>query len=157
MKRPPHRLLTAVAVAVLLVPLAGCSAASTAVEACLGKQADGATAGELAGRYVGEADAEGVAITLMASEREPGSGTFTVRNWPTGDWYRSELGDAFDGSGTWSVQSAQVHLSVTAPERFLHGDTLDALSIAEDGSRLSLYEDDDPDVCPAFRLRKQSR
>lgn len=83
--------------------------------------------------------------------------------WPTGDWYRSELGESFDGSGTWSVvqggtsatEFAHLSLSFTAPERFLDGDTLDALSIAEGDGRTYLYAEDDPDVCPAFRLRLQ--
>ncbi|AWT43798.1 MULTISPECIES: hypothetical protein [Streptomyces] len=159
------RLLTPVALALLLAPLAGCSSASTAVEACMGKQAVGATSGELAGEYAGEGEAKGVTITLTPSEAKPGSGRVTVHNWPTGDWYKGELGETFDGSGSWAVigggnsaaEHAYVALSFTTPERFLEGDTLDRLSIAGDGARVYLYEDDDPDVCPAFRLRKQSR
>ncbi|MFF9626916.1 hypothetical protein [Streptomyces griseosporeus] len=159
------RLLTPAALALLLVPLAGCSSASTAVEACMGKQSVGATSGELAGAYAGEGEAEGVTITLTPSENKPGGGRVTVHNWPTGDWYKGELGETFDGSGTWAVvgggtsgaDHAYVSLSFTAPQRFLDGDTLDRLSIAEDGAHVYLYEDDDPDVCPAFRLRKQSR
>ncbi|MEU1010231.1 hypothetical protein [Streptomyces sp. NPDC005890] len=156
-KRP--RLVTAAAVLGLLSPLAACSSASTAVEACMGKQATSATSGELEGTYVGEADAKGVTITLKASDKGTG-GTVTVRHWPTGSWYKSELGDTFDGSGTWDVVGGtgsdaygQVHLSFTEPKRFLQDDTLDSLSIAEDGERVYLYEDDDPDVCPKFRLR----
>lgn len=34
-----------------------------------------------------------------------------------------------------------------------HDDTLDSLSIAEGDGHLYVYADDDPDVCPAFRLR----
>ncbi|PZT68965.1 hypothetical protein DN402_16335 [Streptomyces sp. SW4] len=140
----------------LLTCLPGCSSVSTAVEGCMGKQAVGATSGELAGTYRGEGDAEGVTLILEASESEPGSGTVTVNNWPTGDWYRSELGETFDGSGTWSViqggtsatEFARLSLSFTAPERFLDGDTLDSLSIAQGDRRTYLYADDDPDVCP---------
>ncbi|MGW0189422.1 hypothetical protein ACWDV7_27195 [Streptomyces sp. NPDC003362] len=156
--RPP----AAAAVLGLLTCLAGCSSASTAVEGCMGEQAVGATSGELAGTYVGEGDAEGTTITLEVPESGSG-GKVTVRGWPTGDWHKSELGDSFDGSGTWSVvpggtsatEFAHVTLSLTAPERFLPGDTLDSLSIAEDDGRTYLYEDGDPDVCPAFRLRLQ--
>jgi hypothetical protein len=90
-------------------------------------------------------------------------GPVTVHGWPAGDWHRSELGETFDGSGTWSVVRggtpatgfAHLSLSFTAPERFLGGDTLDTLSIAEGDGRTHLYADDDPDVCPAFRLRLQ--
>ncbi|MEU5536712.1 hypothetical protein [Streptomyces sp. NPDC020362] len=153
------RLVTTVAVLALLSPLAACSSASSAVEACMGKQAASATSGELAGTYRGEGDAEGATITLKASDSKPG-GTVTVHHWPTGSWHKSELGDTFDGSGTWDVAGgtgsgdhAQVRLSFTKPELFLHGDTLDSLSIAMDGKRTFLYQDDDPDVCPKFRLR----
>ncbi|MER7721273.1 hypothetical protein ABTX99_30850 [Streptomyces flaveolus] len=157
------RVPAAAAVLALLTCLPGCSSAPTAVEGCMGKQAVGATAGQLAGTYRGEGDAEGVTLTLKAPESEAGSGTVTVHDWPTGDWYRSELGETFDGAGTWSVvqggtsatEFANLSLSFTTPERFLNGDTLDSLSIAEGDGRTYLYADDDPDVCPAFRLRLQ--
>ncbi|MEU8955500.1 hypothetical protein AB0C93_14465 [Streptomyces sp. NPDC048518] len=123
------------------------------------------TSGDLAGTYRGEGDAEGVTLTLKApgaSESGPDGGKVSVRDWPTGDWYRSELGEAFDGSGTWSVvqggtsatEFAHLSLSFTAPERFLNGDTLDSLSIATSGGRTYLYAEDDPDVCPSFRLQR---
>ncbi|MEU3828296.1 hypothetical protein [Streptomyces sp. SID161] len=154
------RLVTAAAVLGLLTPLAACSSASTAVEACMARQAESATSGEVAGTYRGEAQAKGATITLRASDSGTG-GTVTVHDWPTGDWYRSELGDTFDGSGTWDVAGGygagdpgQVRLSFTAPELFLRGYTVDSLSIAADSERTYLYEDDDPDVCPAFRLRR---
>ncbi|MEU1402147.1 hypothetical protein ABZ471_07225 [Streptomyces sp. NPDC005728] len=156
-RRP--RLVTAAGVLGLLSPLAGCSSASTAVEACMAKQAASATSGELAGTYVGEDHAKGATITLKASDTRTG-GTVTVHNWPTGDWYKSELGDTFDGSGTWDVvgdtrpgEYVQVHLSITEPELFLRDHTVDSLSIATDSKRTFLYEDDDPDTCPIFRLR----
>ncbi|WP_077796929.1 hypothetical protein [Streptomyces sp. JHA26] len=157
------RLPAAVAVLALLTCLPGCSSEPTSVEACMGKQAVGATSGQLAGTYRGEGDAEGVTLTLKASRDESGSGTVTVRDWPTGDWYRSELGETFDGSGTWSVvqggtsatEFAHLALSFTTPQRFLKGDTLDSLSIAEGDGHTHLYADDDPDVCPAFRLQRQ--
>jgi hypothetical protein len=147
----------------LLSCLPGCSPATTAVEACMGERAVGAASGQLAGTYRGEGDAQGVTLTLKASGSEPGGGTVTVHGWPTGDWHRSELGETFDGSGTWSVVRggtpatgfAHLSLSFTAPQRFLGGDTLDTLSIAEGDGRTHLYADDDPDVCPAFRLRLQ--
>jgi hypothetical protein len=147
----------------LLTFLPGCSSAPTAVEGCMGKQAVGATSGQLAGTYRGEGDAEGVTLTLKASKSAPDGGTVTVHDWPTGDWYRSELGETFDGSGTWSVlqggtsatEFAHLSLSFTAPKRFLDGDTLDSLSIAQGDGRTYLYADDDPDICPAFRLRPQ--
>lgn len=153
----------ATAVLALLTFLPGCSSATTPVEGCMGKQAVGATSGQLAGTYQGEGDAKGVTLTRKASENKPGSGTVTVHDWRTGDWYRSELGESFDGSGTWSVvqggtsatEFARLSLSFTAPERFLEGDTLDSLSIAQSDGRTFLYADDDPDVCPAFRLRLQ--
>ncbi|MGV9761617.1 hypothetical protein ACWDUC_38250 [Streptomyces tricolor] len=151
--------LTSVVVLGLLPPLAACSSASTAVEACMAKQAVSVTSGEVEGTYVGEDDAEGVKITLKASDTGTG-GTVTVHNWPTGSWYKGELGDTFDGSGTWDVvggnssdEYGRVRLSFTEPERFLRDDTLDSLSVATDSERTYLYEDDDPDVCPAFRLR----
>ncbi|MFF9022383.1 hypothetical protein [Streptomyces eurythermus] len=154
------RPLTAATVLALLSPLASCSSASTAVEACMGKQAVSATTGELEGTYTGEAHAKGVEITLKASDTGTG-GTVTVRDWPTGAWYKSELGETFDGSGTWDVEGghrpgdhAQVHLSFTEPELFLRDYTVDMLSIAEDSQRMYLYEDYDPDVCPTFRLRR---
>ncbi|GAA3158037.1 hypothetical protein GCM10010521_52590 [Streptomyces rameus] len=154
------RLVTAAAVLGLLTPLAACSSASTAVEACMARQAKSVTSGEVAGTYRGEAHAKGATITLTASDDHTG-GTVTVHDWPTGDWYRSELGDTFDGSGTWDVAGGygaddhgQVHLSFTAPELFLRGYTVDSLSVATDSERTFLYEDDDPDVCPAFRLRR---
>ncbi|MFI8952253.1 hypothetical protein ACIGO6_37965 [Streptomyces sp. NPDC053750] len=157
------RLPAAAAVLALLTCLPGCSSAPTAVEGCMGKQAVGATLGQLIGTYRGEGDAEGVTLTLKASKNKPGSGTVTVHDWPTGDWYQSELGETFDGSGIWSVvqggtsatEFAHVSLSFTAPERFLNGDTLDSLSIAQGNGRTYLYADDDPDVCPAFRLWRQ--
>ncbi|WP_225632017.1 hypothetical protein [Streptomyces solaniscabiei] len=157
------RLPAAAAVLALLTCLPGCSSAPTGVEACMGKQAVGATSGQLAGTYRGEDDAGGVTLTLKASQDEPGSGTVTVHDWPTGDWYRSELGETFDGTGTWAVvqggtsatEFARLSLSFTAPQRFLKGDTLDALSIAEGDGHTHLYADDDPDACPAFRLERQ--
>ncbi|MYR44326.1 hypothetical protein [Streptomyces sp. SID5910] len=157
------RLPAAAAVLALLTCLPGCSSAPTSVEACMGKQAVGATPGQLAGTYRGEGDAKGVTLTLKASQGKPGSGTVTVHDWPTGDWYRSELGETFDGSGTWSVvqggtsatEFARLTLDLTTPKRFLEGDTLDSLAIAEGDGRTYLYTDDDPDVCPAFRLRLQ--
>ncbi|MEV5546562.1 hypothetical protein AB0L35_10620 [Streptomyces sp. NPDC052309] len=102
-------------------------------------------------------------LTLKGSKNKPDSGTVTVHDWPTGDWYRSELGETFDGSGTWSVvqgstsatEFAHLSLSFTAPERFLNGDTLDSLSIAQGDGRTCLYADGDPEVCPVFRLRLQ--
>lgn len=129
----------------------------------MGKQAVGATSGQLVGTYQGEGDAKGVTLTLTASQGKPASGTVTAHGWPTGDWYRDELGEAFDGSGTWAVvqggtpatEFARLSLSFTAPRRFLDGDTLDSLSIAEGDGRTYLYADDDPDACPAFRLRLQ--
>ncbi|MEU3821596.1 hypothetical protein AB0E74_18555 [Streptomyces sp. NPDC030392] len=158
------RILTAAAaVLALLSCLPGCSPAPTALEGCMGERAVGATSAQLAGTYRGEGDAEGVTLTLKASESKPGSGTVTVRDWPTGDWHRGELGETFDGSGTWSVvqggtaatEFARLSLSFTAPKRFLEGDTLDSLSIAEGDGRTHLYAEGDPDVCPAFRLRPQ--
>ncbi|MEU8030322.1 hypothetical protein AB0C13_17025 [Streptomyces sp. NPDC049099] len=56
-------------------------------------------------------------------------------------------------SGTGPEAHARVQLSFTEPRSFLNGDTLDKLSIATDAKRTYLYEDDDPDVCPKFRLR----
>jgi hypothetical protein len=152
--------VAATAVLALLSSLAGCSSAATAVEACMAKQAVSGTPGELAGTYVGQAHAKGATITLKASDSKPG-GTVTVHDWPAGDWHEDTLGKTFDGSGTWTVAGgdragdyAQVRLSLTEPELFLRGDTLDSLSIATGSGRTFLYEDDDPDVCPAFRLRR---
>ncbi|KOV62712.1 hypothetical protein [Streptomyces sp. MMG1121] len=153
------RWMTAVVVPALLSPLAGCSSSSTAVEACMAKQADSVSSTDLTGTYAGEGDAKGTTITLTSTDGRPG-GTVTVHRWPTGDWYKSELGAEFNGSGTWSVRSgtgsdahARVRLSLTEPRTFLNGDTLDKLSIAKGAGQTYLYEDDDPDVCPKFRLK----
>ncbi|MGN5379017.1 hypothetical protein ACQ4WX_21735 [Streptomyces lasalocidi] len=56
-----------------------------------------------------------------------------------------------------SDRFARIHLSLTEPELFLQGYTLDELSIALDDKHACLYEDGDPDTCPAFRLRQSSR
>jgi len=87
-----------------------------------------------------------------------------VRDRPTGDWYRSELGDAFDGSGTrvgppgaGTGGTPRVGLRLTEPKLFLDGDTLDTLSVASDAERTFLYEDDDPDICAKFRLQLETR
>lgn len=156
------RRMTAVAVLALLSPLTACSSASTAVEACMAKQATSVSSVDLVGAYAGEGGAKDVTVMLRSTDGKPG-GTVTVRHWPTGDWYKSELGATFNGSGTWSVQSgsgseghARVQLSFTEPRTFLSGDTLDELSIATDGKKTYLYQDDDPDVCPTFRLRMRN-
>ncbi|QHA05207.1 hypothetical protein GQF42_19615 [Streptomyces broussonetiae] len=156
------RWMTAVAVPALLSPLAGCSSSSTAVEACMAKQATSVGSVDLTGTYTGEGDAKAVTLTLRPPVGRSG-GSVTVRNWPTGDWYRSELGDTFNGSGTWDVDYSggsgkppHVSLSLTSPRLFLNDDTLDKLSIAEGSGRTYLYENDDPDVCPKFRLKMTS-
>ncbi|WP_225838131.1 hypothetical protein [Streptomyces sp. NK08204] len=153
------RWVTAVAVPALLYPLAGCSSAATAVEACMGKQATSVSSVDLTGTYAGEGRARGATITLTSTDGKPG-GRVTVHHWPTGSYYRGELGGTFDGSGTWELQHGasagghpQVGLSLTEPRFFLPGDTLDTLSIAGDGKRTYLYQEDDPDTCPAFRVR----
>ncbi|WP_369378370.1 hypothetical protein [Streptomyces sp. cg36] len=111
--------------------------------------------GELIGRYEGAHEADGVRLTL------PEGGAVRAEKWPTGDYHRAELGESFDGSGTWEVEQATgsrdralLRPHFTAPARFLQGDTLDGLTIGTDGSRTDLYDDFDPDVCPDFRLER---
>ncbi|WP_329118729.1 hypothetical protein [Streptomyces sp. NBC_01353] len=38
------------------------------------------------------------------------------------------------------------------PEGILRGDTVDLLTIVADSERTVIYENDDPDTCPDFRL-----
>jgi hypothetical protein len=155
------RAVTAVAALGLLLPLGACASASTAVEACMAKQATSVSSVDLTGTYTGEDEAKAVTMTLKPAGGRSG-GTVTVHNWPTGDWYKSELGDTFNGSGTWQVDYSggpgdppQVGLSFTEPRLFLDGYTIDKLSIAMDSTRTYLYKNDDPDACPAFRLKKR--
>ncbi|MGW0766574.1 hypothetical protein [Streptomyces sp. NPDC002676] len=157
-----HHVVTAAAALALLSPLAACSSASTAVEACMGKQATSVSSVDLTGTYAGEDKAKGATITLTSTDGKPG-GRVTVRHWPSGNWHKDKLGATFDGSGTWEVQEGastgghpQVGLSFTAPDFFLPDDTIDTLSIARDGKKTYLYQDDDPDTCPTFRLRMRS-
>ncbi|SMF14393.1 hypothetical protein [Streptomyces sp. Amel2xC10] len=83
----------------------------------------GIGSGDLVGTYAGVEDAEGATVVLGPLDGR-GKGKVTVRGWPAGDWYRSEVGDTFD-----------------------------SLSVAADADRAFLYEDDDPDVCARFRLQ----
>ncbi|MFP3992348.1 hypothetical protein U9R90_33750 [Streptomyces sp. E11-3] len=116
---------------------------------------------EIVGTYKGLRDAKGISLTLEADAERPGAsgGRVTVENWPTGDWYRPELGETFDGSGTWELQPARegserstVSLTFTKPREFGTNDTLDTLTAAADSDRIVLFENDDPDICPRFRL-----
>ncbi|GAB7103950.1 hypothetical protein JCM4814A_22640 [Streptomyces phaeofaciens JCM 4814] len=149
--------MAALAVPLLLLPLGGCSSGTP--ETCMPRDTSGISSADLPGTYVGAQDAEGATITLGPSDGS-GKGKVTVRDWPTGDWYRSELGDTFDGSGTWGFDpgagtggTPRVGLRLTEPKLFLDGDTLDSLSVAADAERTFLYEDDDPDICAKFRLQ----
>ncbi|MFE7431214.1 hypothetical protein [Streptomyces sp. NPDC057545] len=113
---------------------------------------------DLAGTFEGVRDAKGVRLTLTTAPGQAG-GTLAVRNWPTGDYYRAELGETFDGSGTWEIDrpttsdaSPLLRLHFDKPRDMLRGDTVDLLAIAVDSDRAVIYKNDDPDTCPSFRL-----
>ncbi|MEU5435500.1 hypothetical protein AB0G73_19270 [Streptomyces sp. NPDC020719] len=142
------------ALAVLAAPLTACG--SDALQRCVPVAAKSATPGELIGSYKGSYKAEAVRLTLSSG------GAMKAEKWPTGDYHRSELGDTFNGSGTWeiapatsSTDRALLRLHFTKPTLFLKGDTLDKLTIGTDATRTTVYDDADPDVCPDFRLQRQ--
>lgn len=153
MPHHPRRALGAVAaLAVLTATLTACG--SDTLQRCVPVAAKSATPGELIGLYEGAHEAEGVRLTLSSG------GAMRAEKWPTGDYHRAELGDTFNGSGTWEIEQATashdralLRLHFTRPTQFLKGDTLDKLTIGIDANRTDLYEDFDPDVCPDFRLR----
>ncbi|MFK0255933.1 hypothetical protein [Streptomyces sp. NPDC090445] len=134
---------------------------SDAFERCVPEAADTAGAAQLAGTFDGELKAKGASLVLTLTPGTAQGGSFTAENWPTGDSsFHAHLGKTFSGSGTWQVQApvsakgrTMLVLEFTEPEGFLHGDTLDKLSIGIDAKRTFVYDDRDPDVCPKFRLR----
>ncbi|MEV7729347.1 hypothetical protein AB0P15_32195 [Streptomyces sp. NPDC087917] len=157
MIRPLRTLTTAAALSLLTFQLTGCGASST-FERCIPPEATAAGGSELAGTYRGKHDADGVSLTLSLTPGHNG-GDLTVENWPTGDYYRAELGATFKGSGTWEIDTPSnpkdhplVHLYFTQPHDWLSGDTVDRLSVAMDSTGTVLYENSDPDTCPDFRL-----
>ncbi|APS20627.1 hypothetical protein TK78_18035 [Streptomyces sp. Tue 6075] len=145
----------------LLLPLGACSFDSA--RTCL-PGGGSVSSAEIVGVYKGLRDAENVSVSLETDDERPGAsgGRVSVKNWPTGDWYRPELGEAFDGAGTWEFRSAgnageksAVSITFTEPGRFGVNDTLDTLMVAADADRIVLYENDDPDICPRFRLESR--
>jgi hypothetical protein len=155
-----HRSPRVVAVVTALVVLAGTLSAcgADAFERCVPEESAEAGGADLAGTYEGKRDAEGVRLTLTTVPRQSG-GTLSVENWPTGDYYREELGETFDGSGTWEIdppsgpeKSPLLRLHFDKPKALLRGDTVDLLTIAVDSKRTVVYKNDDPDTCPSFRL-----
>lgn len=157
--RPPR----AVVAAVLLLPLGACS--SDSARKCL-PDSGSVSSADIVGAYKGLRDAKGVSFSLEADEERTGAsgGRVTVKNWPTGDWHRPELGETFDGAGTWEFQPARkpgerdmVSIVLTEPRTFGVNDTLDTLTVTSDSDRIVLYENDDPDICPRFRLESGTR
>ncbi|MFD7334680.1 hypothetical protein ACFV98_01580 [Streptomyces violascens] len=154
-----NRSLRGLAIAVVL-PLSafgitGCGA-SGVLDRCVPAGGAAVGANELVGTYRGVHDAAGARLTLSLGPGQHG-GTLTVDDWPTGTYYRAELGKTFKGSGTWVVDTRSqghplVRLSFTQPHDWLPGDTVDRLTVAADSTRTVLYEDSDPDTCPDFRL-----
>ncbi|MBT2454168.1 hypothetical protein [Streptomyces sp. ISL-86] len=156
-----HRIRRSVAaLAALVGSLTACG--SDAFERCVPEESTTASAAQLVGTYEGSLTAKGVRLTLTATPGQNAGGTLTAENWPTGNFYRSKLGEAFTGSGTWEVESGRppnsrslLRLHFEQPELFLPGDTLDKLSIGVDAKRIFVYDNPDPDVCPDFRLQLQ--
>ncbi|MFD8979740.1 hypothetical protein [Streptomyces sp. NPDC059564] len=159
MHHRPHRIRRATAaLAVLIGSLTACGSDSS--ERCVPEASTTASAAQLVGSYAGSLKAEGTRLTLTATPGANQGGALTAENWPTGSFYRSKLGETFNGSGTWEVEPARspdgrslLRLHFDAPELLLPGDTLDKLSIGIDAERTFVYDDRDPDVCPDFRLR----
>lgn len=154
MTRTLRALAAAATLCLLAFELTGCGSATGR---CIPPEASAADGSDLAGTYRGKHAAKDVRLTLAPTAGRNG-GTLTVENWPTGDYYRSELGDTFKGAGTWDVDTRSnaghplVHLSFTAPHDWMSGDTIDRLSVAMDTTRTVLYENADPDICPDCRL-----
>ncbi|MER6994808.1 hypothetical protein [Streptomyces sp. NPDC000410] len=144
------------ALAVLAGTLSGCG--SDVFERCVPEKSAAVSSADLDGTYEGRRDAEGVRLTLTPAAGQAG-GTLTAENWPTSDYYRDELGDTFDGSGTWAFDAASapgkdplLRLNFDKPRDMLPGDTVDLLTIGVDAKRTVVYKNDDPDTCPSFRL-----
>ncbi|MDX3343564.1 MULTISPECIES: hypothetical protein [Streptomyces] len=160
-RRPPRAAVAAVLLS-LLLPLGACSAGSA--RTCL-PDGGAVSSAAVVGAYTGLRDAKGVSFRLEADTERPGAsgGRVTVGNWPTGDWYRPELGETFDGAGTWEFrpggeagEKATVSFVFTEPRKFGANDTLDTLTVAADSGRVVLYENDDPDICPRFWLESRT-
>ncbi|GAA4909138.1 hypothetical protein ACFPM3_12075 [Streptomyces coeruleoprunus] len=144
------------ALGLLSTTLTACG--TDAFERCVPEESASAAAAGIDGTYEGVRDAEGVRLTLTNGSGKAGN-TLTVENWPTGDYYRDELGETFDGSGTWEIdrstaseQSPLLRLHFDKPKPLLRGDTIDLLTITSDDKRVVLYDNTDPDTCPSFRL-----
>lgn len=149
------------ALAVVVGLLTGCG--SDSAERCVPEPSTTVSAAQLAGTYVGSREAEGVRLTLSTTPGGNRGGTLTTENWPTGSFHTSKPGRAFTGSGTWEVEDARastrrslLRLQFEDPAEVTSGDTLDKLSIGIDARRIVIYDDTDPDVCPAFRLQLQT-
>ncbi len=143
---------------ILVGSLTACG--SDAFERCVPKASATVSAAQLIGAYEGSREAEGVRLTLAAAPGGNRGGTFTAENWPTGSFHKSPPGKAFTGSGSWAVQDALppkgrslLRLQFDDPAEVTTGATLDKLSIGIDAKRIFVYDDTDPDVCPAFRLK----
>ncbi|MZD05400.1 hypothetical protein GTW43_09945 [Streptomyces sp. SID5785] len=129
---------------------------------CVPKRTAQVSSAELEGTYRGSHDADGARITLKTSPGEFG-GTMTVRRWPTDDFPRYGGDKTFDGSGRWQVSRTagsgkypMLKLSFETPEDPLAtAGTVALLSIGVDAKHSVLYDDADPDTCPAFRLERE--
>ncbi|MFB7372621.1 hypothetical protein ACFC0D_22550 [Streptomyces sp. NPDC056222] len=144
------------ALVVLGGTVSGCG--SDLFERCVPEESSAASSADLTGTFEGELDADGARLTLTTAPGQAG-GTLTAENWPTGDRHLAELGDTFDGSGTWEVDRQsdpddipRLRLYFEKPEGILRGDTVDLLTITADSERTVVYKHDDPDTCPDFVL-----
>ncbi|NEB74370.1 hypothetical protein G3I40_03850 [Streptomyces sp. SID14478] len=136
----------------------GCS--SDALKRCVPEKSAQISSTDLEGSYRGSGDADGAHIRLKSSPGEFG-GTMTVRDWPGSDFPRYGKDKKFDGSGTWQVDRTadsgkypMVRLSFEDPDALTTVSTVDMLSIGVDAKRSVLYDEADPDTCPAFRLQR---
>ncbi|WP_123517909.1 hypothetical protein [Streptomyces sp. 2132.2] len=119
---------------------------------------------ELEGSYEGSREAAGTRLTLTTRPGQVG-GTLTTENWPTGEAFRDELGPSFSTTGTWeltrpsgSAKHPLLRLHFDAPKPELPSpDTIDLLSVGIDAKRTFIYDNADPDTCPAFRLQLRKK
>ncbi|MFI9777268.1 hypothetical protein ACIHCV_21530 [Streptomyces sp. NPDC051956] len=138
---------------------AGCS--SDTFERCVPGKSTEVNSADLEGSYRGSGEADRTTITLKTTPGQFG-GTMTVRKWPSSDFPRYGKDQTFDGSGTWQVDKTSdsgkypmVRLSFDEPDALATVNTVDLLSIGVDSKRTALYDEADPDTCPAFRLERR--
>ncbi|MFE5536478.1 hypothetical protein [Streptomyces sp. NPDC056492] len=161
-----HRIRVATALLALTWPLTACGGSGGAgpSERCVPEEAATVSTSELEGGYEGSREAAGTRLTLTSRPGQAG-GTLTTENWPTGDAFRDELGPSFSTTGTWeltrpsgSTKHPLLRLHFDPPKPDLPTpDTIDLLSVGIDEQRTFIYDNADPDTCPAFRLQLRRR